>query len=507
MKRTSVVGVVALLLVAGFARGLARASEQSELLYSRGLVEFHAGRFAAALELFDRAVQADPEDVYSRFYRGLTAGRLNNFAGAISDLRAVLAQRPDFDQAALELGVALVQSGSFQDAQAWLEQAQRVSSLEGEASLFLGIAYLREAQLDRARENFQRAARSDPSLEVAARYYQGIIDYREGNLPQAQEQFSYVATTSPDTDIGHQATVFLATIRQTMGPVYQLYGLLGFQYDSNVVLAPSNQAVKTQAGISNQADGQANLAAGGIYVPWRTEQAEVTVGYDFYQTLHFQLTNYNVQDHRFNAQAVVRAGPVQFGLLGRYDYYLLQTDSFLQEATVLPWATLPDALGRTEVFCQVRRRDFLQQAFDALSAWNYSPGLRRIFYLGAPERYATVGYRFDSDNPVQNSLTADSYAYDGNEISAGIGWAFPFELSGELDYLYRHEQYAEASTADLPTGVRRRDDEQQILLVLRKQLSQHLALIGGYLGTFNNSNKTLFEYNQQIGSLALEVRF
>ena len=47
------------------ASGAALASEQSERLYSRGLVDFHAGRYAEALKLFDQAVQADPNDPYA----------------------------------------------------------------------------------------------------------------------------------------------------------------------------------------------------------------------------------------------------------------------------------------------------------------------------------------------------------------------------------------------------------------------------------------------------------
>ena len=78
-----------------------------------------------ALELFDQAVAADPADVYARYYRAVTRGRLNDVEGAIADLRVVLAAKPDFDQAALDLGVTLVQTGKYREALPWLEQAQR----------------------------------------------------------------------------------------------------------------------------------------------------------------------------------------------------------------------------------------------------------------------------------------------------------------------------------------------------------------------------------------------
>ena len=122
MRGVLVAGCLAVLAVTA---GVAAASEQSKLLYSRGLVEFHADHFEKALALFDQAVAADPADVYARYYRAVTRGRLHDVDGAIVDFKAVLAAKPDFDQAALDLGVALVQTGQYREALPWLEQAQR----------------------------------------------------------------------------------------------------------------------------------------------------------------------------------------------------------------------------------------------------------------------------------------------------------------------------------------------------------------------------------------------
>ena len=238
----------------------ALASEQSERLYSRGLVDFHAERYADALKLFEQAVQADPNDPYALYYRGVTHGRLGDYNAAVTDLRAAVAKKPDLAQAPLELGGALVQAGNNRDAVPWLEAAQRDPASDGQASLFLGIAQLRLGDLEAARVNLTRAATADPTLVVPARYYQGVIDYRAGSSADAQAHFSYVAGTSPDSAIGHEAAAFLERMRLSgVPPPYQLYGGVGFQYDSNVVLAPSDEALKQQLAISKQADGRFTL--------------------------------------------------------------------------------------------------------------------------------------------------------------------------------------------------------------------------------------------------------
>src|SRR5437879_10584862 len=118
-RRVAQLCAISVLLMAQVALG----SEQSERLYSRGLVDFHAEHYAEALKLFEQAVQADSNDPYALYYRGVTHGRLGDYTAAATDLRAALATKPDLDQGALELGATLVQTGNSREALPWLETA------------------------------------------------------------------------------------------------------------------------------------------------------------------------------------------------------------------------------------------------------------------------------------------------------------------------------------------------------------------------------------------------
>ena len=491
------------LVLWGLPCGLAGASEQSTRLSSRGLVEFHAGHYNEASALFDQAVAADTTDAYARYYRAVTRGRLQDLEGAITDLRAALAAKPDFDQAALELGGALVQTGAYAEAIPWLQQAQRAPESDAQASLFLGLAQLRLGKLAEAGENFQRAEK-DPQQSIAARYFEGVIAYREGDQREAERLFAEVVRASPDSEMKREAGLFLQRLRGTAGRAYHVYGALGFQYDSNVVLAPSDDVIKQAAGISGQSDGRVTLAAGGTYALWQQDRTELSVGYDFFQSLHFQLTDFNLQDDGPSVQLVTGVGPFQFGVLGRYDYYLLSTDSFLQEGTALPWITVLNERGRTEVLYRMRRRDFIKHDFWIRDAFNHSAGVRQYFYLGSPDDYVFLGYRFDRDDPIHSGAASKQFAYDGHEVSGGLGWALPAGITAELTYAYRHENYA-------PPSDGRHDDQHDIILVGRKDLTEHLALVGGYFGTINNSTNNLgdkrFDYERHIGSVALEAGF
>ncbi len=498
MKRTrcSVAVLIGVLICTG-----AGASEQSERLYSRGLVEFHAERYAEALVLFDQAVNADPQDVYALYYRGVTHGRLKENSAAVADLRAVLKAKPDLEQAALELGICLVQSGTYAEAVPLLERAQQLPESEAPASLFLGIAQLKLGQRDGARQQLQRAAARDPQLKLASDYYQGIADYQDQRWDDAERHFTAVVTTSPESEMGREATTILERLHAKAPlPSWQVVGEAGLQYDSNVALAPSNEPLKAAAGISRQSDGRAILSVGGTYVPVRNERVQLSLSYEIYQSLHFNLHEFNLQDHRPGVQLLVAAGPALVGLLGYYDYYLLDNDSFLQGVTVFPWVEVPTgSFGRTQLSYRARVRDFYQQPFKNLrNSTNHAPGIRQLINLGSPDRYALLSYQFDREDPERS--TGSAFGYDGNQVAAGVGWAFPYDLTTELVYAYRHEEYD-------PQSQQRRDNEHRVTLFIEHPLTEHLSLLLAYFGMFNNSTDPLFEYDRNIGSVSVRARF
>jgi len=381
----------------------------------------------------------------------------------------------------------------------WLEQAQQVAKLDAAASLFLGIAQLRMEQPDAARQQFQRAAR-DPKLAVVAGYYEGVVDYRQGRQAQAVEEFMQVIRTSPDSEVGHESLAYLGMLQAAGQRTYQVHGGVGFEYDSNVKLLPSNDALNLGAKAGRREDGRAVLTAGGTYVAWQNDRAQIALGYEFLQSLHFHLTDFNLQDQHLNAQGAFVAGPMLLGVAGTYDYYLRKDDSFLQEVNALPWMTLPEGgFGRTEAFYRMRWRGFFEQPFvQQFDGFNNSVGVRQVVYAGTPERYASVGYRFDNEDP--NRQAGNAFGYNGNEVSTSLGWLLPAAVSATAGYIYRHQSYDAASHG-------RRDNEHLVSVIGERPLNEYLSVQLAYYGTFNNSNQKAFEYNRNIVSLSLLGRY
>ncbi len=496
-RRATAVGLFVGVLLA-MSPAIAAATESAQTLYSHGLVEFHRQRYAKALAFFEQAVAADPQDAYAQYYRGVTSLQLHRVDEAIADLRTVIETRPDIDQAQLELGVALVEKEQFAEAIPYLERAQEALPPQAaRASLFLGVAHLRLGQNDEARAAFERAA-GDSEIVPTARYYQGVIDYLDERRPQAQAHFQYVIDAKPGSKIAAEAQRFLDEMQTEGGRSYDLYAVEGLEYDSNVAIAPLDDDAKLRQGVDDQAAGRFVLGAGGVYVPWRTDWAQLSLGYDFFQSLHFELDEFDMQDHRPSVQLAGQKGAFSFGVFARYDFYLLDWDAFLQQGVGVPFVAYDiGEIGRSELFVRVRRRDFLDNPYNGvLDSWNYGPGVRHVFNLGTPQRIGWIGYRFDREDTLFHA--GDAFGYDGHEVGTGVTWLLWDGLRTDIAYAFRHEDYDAASGG-------RTDKVHLPVAAFWYALNEHWSITLAYLGTFNESNKEDFDYQRHIGSLTIAV--
>jgi Tfp pilus assembly protein PilF len=513
-----IVFAVLVILACLFSPQPAVANERSQMLWSRGLIELQAGRYPAALELFQEAVDADPDDGRAHYYRAVARARLGDRDGAISDLRAVLAAEPDFDEAALDLGVTLIEEGRYAEALPWLEQARRSPPLATRASLFIGIAQLRDNQLLAAKESFARVL-NDPEHGVTARYYAGVVDYQLGNASEAKQAFTAVVQAQPDSAVGREAQRFLELMQSPSGRWYSLSAGVGLNYDSNVILAPAVGGGDAQAilGVSQKADGEGTIRAGALVIPWQ-EAVTVSLAYDFFQSYHFELVEFDLQAHTVTAQVSSEAGLFRFGLLGRYDYNLLDTQSFLQATTASPWTTIRTGdIGRLALFYRMLWSDYKDRDFNVRNSFNHALGATQFFTLGTRDRMLSVGYQFDVEEPDIDQARVDagdfsvaeaeSYAYIGNELNLGAFWMFPLAIRAETHFAYRYEYYAAESDDFNESGGRRRDHDFLFSLSLRRRIWAGIDGVVAYFGDFNDSNNEDFNYDRSVVSLGVEARY
>jgi len=88
-----------------------------------GDVDLAAGRYEAAKELFEAALEMAPDDLTSRFKLGITLRRMNRWADAEASFDKVAAEDKDFPGLALERGLLYEASNRSREALDYYRQA------------------------------------------------------------------------------------------------------------------------------------------------------------------------------------------------------------------------------------------------------------------------------------------------------------------------------------------------------------------------------------------------
>lgn len=486
------------------------ANVESQALYARGLIPFNRGEWAAAYQLFDEAVAADPNDAVAVYYRGLAQARRGEPAGAIPDFERALALDPGLPHVALDLGIANYDAGQYAAAQQWLERARQQPGERYTAALFLGLTLYRLGDLNNAL-SYLNEARSDPEVRATATYYAALTMLRRGDTGAARQLFAEVAAEAPQSEVGQAAQAYLGG--GAAAPVgvkpWGVYGQLNIEYDSNVVIGPdtSNPGF-VAAGLTSQGDGRVVLAAGGHYRFLETEYGALLGSYDFSQSLHFDLTQFNLTGNRFQLHAQSKPGRLSYGISGAYDLYLLDFGNFYQEAIGLPWlsyAWVPEA--PTQVFFRIRGRDFLGTSYDpGRDAVNYGLGVRQWLSLGDPQWLLTGGYMWDAEDTISDGPAGRDFQYKSNQFDIGVTLPRMFDTTIQLAYLFRLDDY-QYPNSRVDFAFARHDNASQFVIGAVYDVTANLALTLDFIGIVHNSNILDFEYPRIVVGPGVRVSF
>ncbi|MFQ5667021.1 MAG: tetratricopeptide repeat protein [Candidatus Binatia bacterium] len=492
----------------------AEANVRSQALYARGLVSFNTGQWERAYRLFDQAVQADGTDAGALYYRGLTQARRGARAAAIRDLTRALKLDPALPHAALDLGILNFDAGQYRGAKAWLERARQQGGDRFTAAFFLGLTLYRLGD-DTAAGAYLNEAKADPALRPAAQYYAGLALMRQGKTAAARAELSRAAREQPESQLGRTAARYLAGVEARQPPSalrrerrkrWSLYGELGFEYDDNVVIAPSDSEVKAAEGISRQSDGRSVIALGGDYRLLDTDFGSLRAEYDFSQSIHFRLNEFDLQGHRVRLEAASRPARVSYGVAATYDFYALNYQSFFQEGLATPWVALTEGRNAaTQVYYTFRVRDFFRRPFDpARDAADHALGVRQYLTLGSPDRVLSVGYQFDSEDTFASGLGARDFENNGHQVDIGLALPVLSLVRAEFSYTGRLEDY-QFLNSRANFQFRRHDNEHQFGLALTRELTRHLSVSLSYFGVINNSNISAFDYDRNIVSALVRM--
>lgn len=500
------------LLMAAGSGWLKADLEKSERLYTQGKGHFLAAqeevqddrrqeKYEQALKLFEQAAAEKPPYPLAVYYWGVTLGKLDRWTEArdrLTEAAAILdktgSEYPAYVPAYQDLGVALYNLSSFQEGLEALQKAEKADPKNGWVQYYKGLCHYQLAEYQGALESFRSAIQLDRSL---ARHALRALQLISEKATQPSLLTEVMAT---------MRDIRMEPKKEEQPKPWELRFGLKAEYDSNVVLEPRNRPSFRQ--ISDEMDFRVSLLAGGSYSFLQSPEYLLRADYDFLQTAHVDVKDFNLQAHLMRLQAGWRpSSTFHFGVEGSYYFYRLGGEDYLSEALARPYAgffarpwlyslvsyTVGDQNYRVSFFDPVR--DGLLQEIR----------FRQYFLLEDFDSYFYAGYARHREDP--KGPPGNEFELTGNEFELGALYPlFGGKAVLEASYSFRNDDYAFANSRDLFRR-RRNDDLHAVEVLLRRPLSECLELQLSYRGYFNNSNIPAFEYSRNIASAGLLVTF
>ncbi len=391
-------------------------------------------------------------------------------------------------------------SGDYQDAVKYFKTALGLKPSDKYAALLLGLSQSRAGQYRQAKTTLLYALRLAPG-DGRIMYELGVVSFQLGEIKKAKNYFEKIKAGEADEIIKTAAGGYLYIISSdqvSWKKPFSIFFLTGLQYDSNVILEPTDPLVKA----GRKQDGRGVFALDSKWVFLKSQKVAAEAGYMFYQSAHSNLDDFNVQQH--NIMLSGKYNPItnlQTELKYKLKYSLIGNDLYSSTNRVEPIVRIMHSpLIASELYYVHEFKKYFNSETFSFNSQKTGDACQ----AGITENISI----WDS-----NSLSF-GYVYDWDRADAGF-WRYKGQKGTVAfsSFLGRWKMFFGASYHDrkyeseFPGFSKKRHDGMQeySLTVTWKPLDRVKVNISE-IYVINSSNLRIFDYNRNIAGLFLEVR-
>lgn len=274
----------------------------------------------------------------------------------------------------------------------------------------------------------------------------------------------------------------------------------GAEYSDNVALEQSDAN-------STSSDVAAVFELDTGYKLVDEKDARVEVGYNFYQSIYSELSEFNYQSHNPSFMAWIKPGGIKLGFEYSYTHSLLDGDFFLDQHMLSPTvsAFISDDFYLTGYYRYFDKN--YNHGDDARDAKTHQVGADLYYYFDRPNKgFLSFGAGFTSEDT--QGLAFD---YDGFMGRAAV--QFPLELFTrkahlKFSYAYQKRDYDNPESLTPPVvGETRSDDRHTLKVMTDVELDDNLKAIAELRRVTRNSNLAASDYEENVGAISLKYSF
>jgi len=267
---------------------------------------------------------------------------------------------------------------------------------------------------------------------------------------------------------------------------FELEAEVGYRYDDNITVDENDSN-------SRRGDGsflfRANLGADLI----EKDKFGFSASYSFSQSLHDELTDFDLQIHGISARAKTKVGKVTVAADYRFNFIKLGGDDFLEINSIRP--NIGFLLGRKTYLTasyEYREHSFKDISLEDRNA-NRHTGASKAYFLLGKGKNITLGYKVGRHRA--NTLDLSYWAHT---IDAGL--KLPVGIAGKTAtyrarYQYRQKDY---SAIDEDIGAVRGDKRHTMRTSLKVPFGKGFNTEFEYRYVDSSSNRASVDYNSHV---------
>jgi len=461
---------------------------------------FGDGEYETALVKLQTAEKNNPQDANVYYYKGEVYAELDEGEKAVSAYLHSLELNPNFQEVHRKLGIAWFRGKQYRRAADELDKAIAINPEDVQALYYLGMTNYYLKAYYRGVSVFRKARALNPDLTLNYAYWEGVCLFNDGLYHKAEQPLLDIRKGPDEFPLKNSAEEFLAQAREYEKP-WQVQVNLWAEYDDNVVLQSETGGLVTE--ISRQADWR---LAGDLDATYRIfrEEGQYGIGGSFYQSVHGELTDYNLQGGSFSAYFLADARPWQPEIRYSYAHYLLGGNGYLQQNSVTPSLSLYQwSPARLHVYWTISGDDYLGPVESPERNQDAINNVIGVSYQRAVQQdngSIRLGVSYENNN-----AEGTDWDYGGVDGFAQVYLTLPNKIWAvriQGDYFDSHFQHI-----DSLFGLKRADTRftGRAGLIYRKSGKWNITL--EYCHTTNNSTLDFYHYQRNITSLFYTYHF
>lgn len=268
----------------------------------------------------------------------------------------------------------------------------------------------------------------------------------------------------------------------------------GAEYDSNVTVEQLDV-------LTSKGDVAAILGASAKYKLSINDKSSLTIGYDFDQSLHKDLTAFDLQTHTLSAGGEFNVGSATLGVDYSFYHILLGGSGFLDMHQINPTISgfITKSIYLRAGYTYLDKSFKLTKNRDAKTSQVAGDG---YYFFDNNQGYINLGGRYDNENTVDPTLD-----YSGFQLSANAQLPVNFLTKNsklKFGYAYRERNYDSITPS---IGARRIENRSSFKIAADVPILAHMSFKPEYRYVDRNSNYAFSNYTENVVTGTLNYRF